>query len=519
MGLQHMWQGMVDVAGSRNAAMMGLKRAFGNYDYAEDEEYIKDVTLLQKNPSKNNLAAFYSKWEDDLDGKTLEEITEGLQYVEGTNQYYETQLNKTKVEKSDIDMKYYEDLAEIDFGLAENKLSISDTQERISEDWGYKGAELDYKTNLENLTNVQLSNKIKELDYQMRLVTDPIKLEMLEADKKLLLSTLQDKIDIYGYKAEGAEVDAKVAQETEEEQISMAESKAGILENDLRFSNQSFEDRLLSLQLGNKSRRLGNEYQGYQNEVYEETMPALKNAPYLQNESTILGNEAQRDKNYILDKTKEGQVDMFALELELARIKQDQAQRKSDYTQTLSDEELYGTSDIENWAIDKYDWVATPEGIPQLGENDRGVIVDARSGKAHVTNGEIILVTKGYNGEDVYTREPADYFVAGSAETGKKYTEEDKNEEEPNTLLEWLKNKFSGNGEQQQPANNRRGSWNDNPKYPLVAVLNRLKQDNGVQDNAQLLSVLTNASPEVRKSILDAYGYSTQHLIYSLSNM
>jgi hypothetical protein len=526
MGLQHMWQGMVDVAGSRNAAMMGLKKAFGNYDYAEDEEYIKDLTLLQQNPSKNNLGAFYKKWEDDLDGKTMGDIAKGIQYIEGTNPYYETELNKDELEKSDIDMKYYGDFAEIEFGLAENKLAISDTQKEISDEFAYDMAELKYKTGLENLTITELSRKIKDLNYQDMVITDPIQRKMLRAESEFLLDTLQDKKDIVGYNADIAGVKATVAKESEEEQISMAESEAGILENDLKYSNQSLENRLQALRLQNKTRRLANEQQGYQNEVLEETLPALKKAPGLQNETRRLGNKYQGYQNYIAENTEEYQVAEAEIEAELARIQRDQAQRKHDYTKEVSDEELYGTTgDIEDWAIGKEDWVTTPEGMPQLGENDNGLIVYAKSGKSLVKDGKIVIKGKDMYGRDIYTIKPADYFVPGSAEKGYDKDDGEKGGEkggDDNTqlkqLLSFFKDDANGDGTQQQPVNNGPGNWGDNPKYPLLDVSNRLKKDNEIKNNTQLISILKDASPKTKKIILDLYGCSVEHLIYALSN-
>ena len=534
MGLQHMWQGMVDVAGSRNAAMMGLKKAFGNYDYAEDEEYIKDLTLLQQNPSKNNLGAFYKKWEDDLDGKTMGDIAKGIQYIEGTNPYYETELNKDELEKSDIDMKYYGDFAEIEFGLAENKLAISDTQKEISDEFAYDMAELKYKTGLENLTITELSRKIKDLNYQDMVITDPIQRKMLRAESEFLLDTLQDKKDIVGYNADIAGVKATVAKESEEEQISMAESEAGILENDLKYSNQSLDDRLEAIGLTNEAANLDILRKTMENEVLEETLPALKKAPGLQNETRRLGNEYQGYQNYIAENTEEYQVAEAEIEAELARIQRDQAQRKHDYTKELSDEELYGTTgDIEDWAIGKEDWVTTPEGMPQLGENDNGLIVYAKSGKSLVKDGKIVIKGKDMYGRDIYTIKPADYFVPGSAEKGYDKDDGEKGGEkggDDNTLLKQLLSFFkgddngddndddNGDGTQQQPVNNGPGNWGDNPKYPLLDVSNRLKKDNEIKNNTQLISILKDASPKTKKIILDLYGCSVEHLIYALSN-
>lgn len=521
MGLSAMWQGMKDVAGSRDQAMMGLKKAFGTYNYAEDPEYQRDMQLLSQNPTQQALGAFYEKWEDNLDGKTLQDVASGLSYVKSTPQWTQQQINENKLIQSNIKTEAMPELTEIDLGLARNNLAQSDintryapkfTEQRFmqNEQSLEQGQQSIDENNIrlkylepqikQQLTSGEIANDINKLQLEYKRETDPIRKQLLQNDLTLANETLRDKIALSGLQVNNTRANlrqnesaARVAEGTEEFRISNAQTQAEI--NAL-----------------NKT-------------LFDETFEAQANAPYIQNASRILSNNNQVTQNRILNETADNQITQSNLETELLRLQQEQAQDKYNFNQSLDPNVRYGveTGTGNEPAIDIKEVLPTPEGVPQLALNSADTVVYAQSGEPYVdANGKAYVAQSTMYGNDRTFQEvdPNSYLSGG---TGNKYDfKKTGNEEDEqgwagrtwDSIISNITGNNQSNNTQTQP-----GQWNDSPKYQPKPVINQLMKDNGAKTPQELLSMLNNSSPNAINQIEDAYGYSLDHLNYILSNM
>ena len=407
-----MWQGMVDVAGSRDGAMMGLKKAFGTYNHAEDPEFMQDMQFLQQNPTQQVMGAFYEKWEPYLDGKTIQDIAGGLSYVEGTNQWYENQLNKNALSQSNTKTKALPQLTANQLKLsdyqvqkagldaqynptfyaqraAQGEQSLTQNQQAIDTN-AIKLKYLEPQLT-QQLTAGEIANDIRNLDLAYRQESDPMKLQMLENDMILANETLQDKIDLSGLQvrtgragARTAESNARVAEGTEDPRISSAESDAYL--NQLRA------------------------------ELMDKTLDAQVAAPYIANSGNILRNNNQVMNNRILAETQDNIITQTDLETELLRLQRDQAQDKYNFMSGLDNNTRYGLNTGNQYVISAEDWLPTPEGTPQLALNDRDTVVYAATGQPYTDeNGNAFVAEEGFlNGERVFKSIKSDNYLSGS---------------------------------------------------------------------------------------------------------
>lgn len=313
MSLQAMWQGMTDVAGSRDQAMMGLKKAFGQYNYAEDPAYQRDMLQLQQNPTTQQLGAFYEKWGDNIPAENIQELTKGLSYAEGTPQWTEQQIRENQLAQSNIKTEYMPEFTDIELGLAKNNLA----QSNVQTEYAPRFAEQQFQQGEQSLTQGQqqidanairnkylepqlrqqmtageIANDINQLELEFKRESDPIRLQLLQNDLQLANETLADKIALSGLQVDNSEAQLR--------------------------TNQS------------------------QARVMEGTEAARTNAPYIQNESGRLTNDTRRTNNRILDATAGNQITQSDLETKLMELQLEQAQNPQvgeggEGTQSLAD--------------------------------------------------------------------------------------------------------------------------------------------------------------------------------------
>jgi hypothetical protein len=360
-----MWQGMTDVAGSREGAMMGLKKAFGQYNYAEDPEYQRDMQYLQQNPTQQTLGAFYEKWGDQLDGKTIQDVAQGLNYVEGTNPWYENQIMENELTKSNVEAEYTEPLTK------EKLLNLQGRNEGLGLDNEYKGIRNEYApTQFElELESMRNNNQIQEQNIDANAIRN----KYLEPQLKQQLTAGEIANDISRLEREYKKATNPIRKQ--------------LLENDLQLANETLQDKiaLVGLQVDNSKANLRTNRANA--DVAEQT------APYeIQNART----------NALLN----------ALGLE-------QEQSKWDYLQTIPPKKRYGGNDgnSNEMAIDIKEMLPTPEGVPQLALNSADTVVYAQTGRPYVdSDGNAYVAQKDVFGSNrtFVAVNPNNYLSGGS---------------------------------------------------------------------------------------------------------
>lgn len=451
MGLYAAWQGMKDVAGSRDAAMMGLKKAFGTYNFAEDPEYQRDMQLLSQNPTNQALEGFHHKWNKYLDGQTLQDVAQGLSYAENTPQWYENEMLKNKYGMSEIDSEKYPEFTALELGMAQNQKALSDNEVYYAPKFSnqrYKqnnqalinGQQSISENNIrlkylepqlkEQLTAAEVANDIRNLDYQYKIESDPIKMQLLENDLTLANETLQDKIAMSGLQIDNSkenlkqnEVATRVAQGTEKATINSA-------------IQQSYMDALRT-------------------ELMDKTMPAQVAAPYINNSGRILANNNQVTQNRILNETAGNMITQSDLETELLRLQNKNAQDEFNFMQGLDGNTRYGinTGGNNGPAIEIKERLPDVEGIPPLGLNAADTVVYLSTGDPYKdAEGNQYVAQSDFMGNnrvfkpvppDTWlsggTKRPGDFRKTGTEETGGGQTQSQGVQQNPESLLQKFK--------------------------------------------------------------------------------
>jgi len=454
MSLQAMWKGMTDVAGSREGAMMGLKKAFGQYNYAEDPEYQRDMQFLQQNPTQQVAGAFVEKWGDQLDGVTMENIAKQLQPLEGTNQWYQNQMNDIQLSNAELGLDY-------------NQYAQPYKKENLQYQTQQNMYNTDIAQNKAKVSNQVTPSSIEAQIAQNRYNTEQAQAQMPYVEDLARLGFEQDqaRLDSMLGQNEMLQHELDIMNQTKDYRIDNARLQN--LSNQLGVDAQTIENYILDQTKQDRIDQsaaqlerilLGNENQRTNNMINRETAQAQINRPYIANSGAILANNYQTTQNRILNENADNMITQSDLETELLRLQQQQAKDEYNFMKGLDDNLRFGVNTGNGGpAIDIKEVLPTPEGVPQLALNSADTVVYLDNGLPYVDeSGKSYVATTGIMGSNRVFKavDPNSYLSGGSDESDFRKTGDGNDEQ--NSIISWIqgqinnvKNNVTGGGDNQ----------------------------------------------------------------------
>jgi len=314
MSLQAAWKGWQAIQGDRSMPM--LKKAFGVYEHTEDPAFERDMQAFQQNPTRGNADRIINKWGDYLEADNYKELGQRLNYLEGTPQDIQHQINKNQLTQSNIRTEALPELTDAELRIKQGQADITQSN-----------ANYQSRFNEQKYNYNDIRNDLQRLDLAFQEQTQPssIEAEIAKANAQAAQGNYQS--DYYGNLDPNQMAEYKMTQAGEQanqaeiqtditnEQLTRIQKENSVLNEQLQNDLTIQEQNILSNKINNKIREL-------------ELEKGRKLLPY----------ELDQAKNSVLKQ--ELQIEGLEYQNEVAADESYLSGRKTDLYRDMTDEQL-----------------------------------------------------------------------------------------------------------------------------------------------------------------------------------
>jgi len=314
MSLQAAWKGWQAIQGDRSMPM--LKKAFGVYEHTEDPAFERDMQAFQQNPTRGNADRIINKWGDYLEADNYKELGQRLNYLEGTPQDIQHQINKNQLTQSNIRTEALPELTDAELRIKQGQADITQSN-----------ANYQSRFNEQKYNYNDIRNDLQRLDLAFQKQTQPasIEAEIAKANAQAAQGNYQS--DYYGNLDPNQMAEYKMTQAGEQanqaeiqtditnEQLTRIQKENSVLNEQLQNDLTIQEQNILSNKINNKIREL-------------ELEKGRKLLPY----------ELDQAKNSVLKQ--ELQIEGLEYQNEVAADESYLSGRKTDLYRDMTDEQL-----------------------------------------------------------------------------------------------------------------------------------------------------------------------------------